>query len=176
MVDFLKASADRGLPLAHSAITQYAQLIVSRRLGADAKTLGKGWSYAFLDRHRDELAAHWSKPLDMQRAQCLNPAAVEHWFNLVEEFVVKLGIKPENLYGMDESGFPTGVTGKERVIGARGIKTQHKVGGADRENITVIVTICADGTTLRPFVIFKGKNVMTKWTEDNVAGATYVPL
>ncbi|KAJ7126222.1 hypothetical protein C8R44DRAFT_734108 [Mycena epipterygia] len=37
--------------------------------------------------------------------------------------------------GMDESGFPTGYTGKERVIGACGTKTQHKQ-GALRNQLT----------------------------------------
>jgi len=52
------------------------------------------------------------------------------------------------------------------------MKTQHKQGGADRENVTAIVTICADGTTLRPTIIFKGQNFMTKWAENNVANAS----
>ncbi|KAJ7261709.1 hypothetical protein B0H12DRAFT_1105317 [Mycena haematopus] len=37
-----------------------------------------------------------------------------------------MGVSPDRIYGMDESGFPTGYTGKERVVGARGTKTQHK--------------------------------------------------
>ena len=49
---------------------------------------------------------------------------------------------------------------------------QHRVGGAGRENVTTIVTICADGTVLKPIIIFKGKNVMKKWTENNISGAS----
>lgn len=49
---------------------------------------------------------------------------------------------------MDESGFPMAYAGKERVIGGRGTKTQHKHGG---ENMTAIITICADGTTAAGF-------------------------
>jgi hypothetical protein len=44
-------------------------------------------------------------------------------------------------------------------------------GGADRENVTVVVTICADGTTVRPLVIFKGKNLQSSWNQDNAANA-----
>ena len=102
-----------------------------------------------------------------KHTQSLNPAAVNHWFDLVEEVVVKTGISKENIYGMDESGFPPSDQGKQRVVGARGTRTQHKVGGADRENVTALVTICADGTSLRPTIIFKGKNIMSKWTENN---------
>ncbi|KDR65049.1 hypothetical protein GALMADRAFT_82338, partial [Galerina marginata CBS 339.88] len=108
----------------------------------------------------------------MQRARALNPEAVKSWFDLIERFIVSLGIDPKNIYGMDESGFPTAYNGKERVVGARGTKTQHKQGGADRENITAVVTICADGTSVRPLIIFKGKNIKESWTEGNNRGWT----
>jgi hypothetical protein len=75
---------------------------------------------------------------------------------------------------MDESGFPPGQTGKKRVVGRCGTKLQHVQGGADKENVTVIVTICADGTVLKPTIIFKGQNMMTKWGEGNTARASYV--
>ncbi|EEB97411.1 hypothetical protein MPER_03274, partial [Moniliophthora perniciosa FA553] len=65
-------------------------------------------------------------------------------------------ISHELVYGADESGFTENDSTKVRVIGSRGKRFQHKQGGAGRENTTVIVTICADGTAIRPTVIFKG--------------------
>lgn len=101
----------------------------------------------------------------------MNPEAKKRWFDLVEEFVVKAGIRKEDLYAMDESSCPPSAPGMEQVVGGRGVKTQHMQGGADRENVTVVVTICADGTTLHPTIIFKGMNFMSSWANDNVAGA-----
>ncbi|KAJ2921055.1 hypothetical protein H1R20_g16039, partial [Candolleomyces eurysporus] len=72
---------------------------------------------------------------------------------------------------MDKSGFPMAYTGKERVVGARGTKTQHKQGGADRENVTAVVTICTDGGTVPPLLIFKGKNVQETWVQGNTINA-----
>ena len=40
----------------------------------------------------------------------------------------------------------------------------------------MIVTICADGTTLHLTIIFKGQNFMIKWTDNNVANASSVHL
>jgi len=102
----------------------------------------------------------------------MNPEAKRRWFELLEEFVVKAGIRPEDLYRMDETGCPPSDQGTERVVGGRGTKTQHKQGGADRENVTAVVTICADGTVLRPTINFKGQNFMSKWTKDNVSEAS----
>ena len=60
----------------------------------------------------------------------------------------------------------------ERIVGHRGSKIQHKSGSANRENVTALVTICADGTTLKPTVIFKGRNFMKSWGEDNLSEAS----
>jgi len=56
---------------------------------------------------------------------------------------------------MDETGCPPQDLAKEKVVGARGTKTQHRQGSADRENVTAIVTICADGTVLSPTIILE---------------------
>jgi hypothetical protein len=73
---------------------------------------------------------------------------------------------------MDETGCPPSDQGTECVCGSRGTKTQHKQGGADSENVTAIVTICANGMTLRPTIIFKGQNFMSKWADNNVSEAS----
>jgi hypothetical protein len=171
LVQFIIESADRGFPLNHDLIKFYVNAIIASRAGADADMCGKKWVFGFLDRHHDVLQSHWSKPLDTQRAKCLNPEAVRSWFDIVEKFVVELGILPENLYAMDENGFPPGLLGRGRVIGARGTKIQHQQGSANRENVTALVTICADGTSVKPMIIFKGKNFMEKWNTDNIAQA-----
>lgn len=85
---------------------------------------------------------------------------------------VEEGIPPELIYGMDETGFPLGDFGRKKVVGRRGAKRQHKQGSGDKENVTVLVTICADGSHLRPTIIYKGKNFMQKWQENNVSGAS----
>ena len=172
LVQFIKESADRGFPMSHQAIAFHADAILQSRLGDGYEPVGESWIFRFLDRHEDELQTHWSKPLNMQRARALNPEVVDTWFDLVERWVVNQGIKKEDIYGMDESGFPPSGQGTERVVGGRGVKTQHKQGGADWENVTALVTICADGTALRPTIIFKGKNFMKKWGKDNIANAS----
>lgn len=169
--EFIIESASRGFPQGCRNIQQFANCLCQARLGTDCERVSDVWVERYLDRHRDSLQTHWTKPLNTQRARSLNPAAVNSWFDIVEEFIVKAGILPENLYGMDESGFPMAYAGKERVVGARGTKTQHKQGGADRENVTGVVTICADGTTIKPLLIFKGKNMKEAWAGGNSIGA-----
>ncbi|THU90679.1 DDE-domain-containing protein, partial [Dendrothele bispora CBS 962.96] len=73
----------------------------------------------------------------------------------------------EDMYRMDETNCPRGKLGKDRVAGGAGKRTQHQQGGANRETVMALVTICADGSTLRPTVIFKGQNLWSEWTENN---------
>jgi len=177
LINLLGESADRGFPLTHSQLKKSAEAILAKRPGSSEDKphlLGHNWVARFLDHYSDEIHTYWPKALAMERAQALNPAAVSSWYDLVEEQVVKRGIKKHNIYGMDESGFPSTNDGKQRVIGRKGTKTQHKVGSGNRENVTAIVTICADGTALKPTVIFKGKNFLEKWGANNVSGASYV--
>lgn len=172
LVEYLLECSDRGCPRKREHIIDCADTIIRQRSGDAEKTVGGRWVDRFLQRHEDKLGMHWSKPLDVLRAEAMNPEAVSHWFQLVEELVVKRGIKPSNIYGMDESGFQLSFNTKQRVVGRKGAKVQHKQGHTDRENVTVIVTICANGTYLHPTIIYKGVNFMSKWGDNNVSKAS----
>lgn len=171
MVQLIETSSDWSNPLTYDAIAKYANAIIERREGPDFEPVGVNYVYRFLERHRDRLQTYWSKPLDTQRAQSLNPENVRHWFDLVKREVIDKGIRPENIYGMDESGFPPSNQGTSRVIGRKGNKTQHKQGSGNRENATALITICADGTCIRPLIVFKSEYLHTQWFDNNVSNA-----
>ena len=78
------------------------------------------------------------------------------------------------MYGADETGIQTGNGVKEYVVGPKGVPVQHQQRSGNRENITVLPTICADGTTLAPAVIFKGEAFQTKWLQENPLDARCV--
>ena len=80
-------------------------------------------------------------------------------------------IPDELIWGTDETGIQQGLGTRQRIIGPTGKKVQHQQRSGDRENITVIVTICADGTSLPPAVIFKGESFQTSWRQDNPLNA-----
>jgi transcriptional regulator with XRE-family HTH domain len=171
LVDWILESSDRALPPSLANIAVHANGILGGR-EVLVEPVGESWVPRFLDRYRDELQTHWSRPLATERARSLNKDAVKHWYELMKENVIDKGIKEHNIYGMDESGFPPANQGVQRVVGRRGTKVQHKAGSANRENVTVLVTICADGTALQPTIIFKGKRLLKKWGTDNVSGAS----
>lgn len=174
LVQLVETSSDWSNPLTYEGIAQYANEIGRRRAGPSFELVGVNWVHRFLDKYREKLSTYWSKPLDTQRAQSLNPEAVKHWFELVQREIVVTLVLPENIYGMDESGFPPSNQGTSRVVGRRGNKIQHKQGSSNRENATGLITICADGTVLKPLIIFESEYMYTAWFENNVADAAYV--
>lgn len=77
-----------------------------------------------------------------------------------------------NIYNMDEKGFLIGKLQKTRRIFTRELYEQGTLAGAgqdgSREWITVVATICADGTKLPPALVYKAipGNLQDTWLDD----------
>ena len=70
-------------------------------------------------------------------------------------------------------GFCTAVTAK-KILAKCGDKNVHEtVGGSGRDYITILGVGCADGTRLPPFVVYKGKNLWSRWMQGGPAGCMY---
>jgi hypothetical protein len=67
-----------------------------------------------------------------------------------------------------------GEGGKEHVFGRKGEPAPYQQCDGSCENITVIVTICADGTSITPAVIYKGTGHLVKWNQENPSNPSYV--
>lgn len=133
--------------------------------------VGMGWSSRFVLQHSNE-KTYWSTSLHSSQAECVNTAILEAWGALRErvqcgEFTDGVAICPQNITNMDETGWNPSVRQTHCVIGATGQKLQYETQSGMQENITVIGTINADGTSMRPIVIFKGSNIRSRWGVGN---------
>lgn len=169
--------ADRGFPLSQRRLREHVNEICRAKYGDEfpESGVGKQWIPRFLDKNSDRLKPYWSRALDKSRARAVNPITKEAFFTLVKN-VINGGdgedpIPPELIYGTDETGLQEGIGTRERVYGGVGKKVQHQQRCGTRENITVIATICADGSTLPPAVIFKGEGYQVSWKQDNPLNA-----
>ena len=78
---------------------------------------------------------------------------------------------------MDEVGIQAQGGGeREYVFGPHRKATPHQQHSRTHKNMTTIVTICADGTSTLPAIIFKGSTYQVKWGENNPLTAAYVIL
>ena len=64
------------------------------------------------------------------RAQALNKPAVDDYFEMLEELIVKYKIEKHNIYNMDGKGIQLRVGGRVRAIVDRDQKTVHTVIGS----------------------------------------------
>ncbi|KAJ7031848.1 DDE superfamily endonuclease-domain-containing protein [Mycena alexandri] len=156
--------AKRGVPLTLTAVAEYASSI----LGEDVPV---SWARAFRARHPG-LKACWTTGLESCCARCLNRALVLEYFDILEELQLEYNFPPENIYNMDEKGIQMGVGVRQMVLVDRDQKTVYHVEDGNRELVTVIETTCADGTTLPPSVIYKGKTRDLEWGRNNPCEAS----
>ena len=168
---YAKETADRGFPFSHRRLREHVNEILTARLGPNFPGVGKCWSDCFVAKHADHLKTSWASPLDSKRGRAVNPNTNKAWFDLLEAVSDKLSISEDCIYAVDEIGISPQSGERERVIGSQKRGPQYQQRTGSKENTTVIVTICADGTTTPPAVIFKGNAYQVKWKQDNPANA-----
>ena len=72
-------------------------------------------------------------------------------------------IKPENTWNMDEKGVQLGIGAKVSAIVDRDQAAVYSVEDGNRELVTIIEAVCANGTVLIPSVIFQGVRHNLEW-------------
>lgn len=156
----------RGFPLSLPTIGAYASEIVGAPVGAT-------WPKRFMERNPD-LKVKWASKLEECRARALNPVAVHEYFTLLRETIEGYDIKPQNIYNMDEKGIQLGVGEKIKAIVDRDQKAVQNIHSGNRDLVTIIECICADGTVLHPSVVFEGPHRDLKWGANNPCEARSV--
>jgi hypothetical protein len=166
LVEWIKVMGQRGVPLTPQALLDYTSDICD-------SPVGTSWGKRFMARH-PELKIKWTSSLQQCRAQALNPTVVAEYFQLLAEVIGKFKVPAENIYNMDEKGIQLGVGKRVAAIIDRDQKAAFQVENGNRELVTIIETLCADGSALHPCVIFQGKRRNLEWGRDNPCNARYV--
>jgi hypothetical protein len=74
------------------------------------------------------------------------------------------GIQAEDIYNFDETGFAMGLISSQKVVTRAEFYSRRRLlQPGNREWVTAIEAICADGYLLPPCVIFKGKVAIEDW-------------
>jgi len=166
LVQWVKAQGRCGVPLSASTIADHASLLAGQQVGSS-------WHGCFMDLHPD-LKTRWTQGLEKCRATNVNHSTINNFYDIYEELITKYNVPQENIYNMDEKGVQLGLGKRVAAIVDRDQKAVYSVEDGDRELITIIETVCADGTALKPTVIFQGKRTNLAWGSDNPCGARYV--
>jgi len=175
VVDFTQELARQGWPFSHRRLKEHVDLLCRARHVKKFPPggVGRNWTARFILRHSDRLKTTDSAPLEDKRGRCANPETDAEYWSILDYTETHFKIRPETTFGSDEIGVQSRGDGRERVIVAATKKgRQHQVRSRTRENTTVIVTICADGTSTPPAVIFKGSAYQVSWADGNPLNAS----
>ncbi|SJK99633.1 uncharacterized protein ARMOST_02941 [Armillaria ostoyae] len=171
--------AERGFPCSQRRLREHINSILEAHEDPNFEPVGENFVGCWAERHSERLKPFWSHALDHSRVRAVNVYTKEGYFKLLKETIEgrddKEPIAPELIFGTDETGIQKGIGTSERVYGPANRSVQHQQRSGDRENIMVIETICADGTSLAPSVIFKGEGYQVSWKQENPLNALYVP-
>jgi hypothetical protein len=149
LVKWIKSQGRRGVPMTYALVGQCAAAISGQHIGGS-------WPKRFYKRYPD-LKMKKTIGLEKACAKALNQFAVNEFFNMLTEVIKEYGILPGNLYNMDEKGIQLGIGVRITAMIDRDQKTVYSIEDGNRELVTVIETICTDGSILHPSVIFQGQ-------------------
>jgi hypothetical protein len=105
---------------------------------------------------------------DYQRALNEDPKLLREWFSTIQRTIDENGIQPEDIYNFDETGFAMGLISTQKVITRIDIygKGRRLLQPGNREWVTTIKAIGANGYSLPPYMIFKGKVAIASWFDN----------
>jgi hypothetical protein len=164
LVEWIKEMGRRGIPMTPGLVLGQASDIYGQKLGGT-------WLSSFRKRN-PSLKSCWAGGVDVCCAQAVNPNVVQRFYDILQDLVNTYEIPYENIYNMDEKGILLGVGKKVKVLVDRNQQTIKRIEDGSRELVTVLETICADGTALPPSFVFKGVKRDLEWGRNNPLDAS----
>lgn len=165
LVQYINKLSETGLPPTPAMVCNFVFDIIKKRPG-------KGWSQRFCKRWKDTLDSRYLKAIDASRQKADFYWSYKLYFTLIKQKIDQYDIQAHNIYNMDEKGFMIGhLTKAKRIFTKAAFQKGRLLGNnqdGNREWITVIATICADGTWLPPSIIYKATtgNIQDSWVQD----------
>jgi DNA-binding Lrp family transcriptional regulator len=164
IVQFILDLDSRGFPPRLRIVEEMANRLLADR---DALPVGKRWAHNFV-RRQEKLKTRFFRKYDYQRAKCEDPAVIRDWFRLVANVIAKYGIRSDDIYNFDETGFLMGMIASGMVVtGSERRGRPKSVQPGNREWITVIQAINAEGWAVQPFIIGAGQYHLANWYRDS---------
>ncbi|KAK7592451.1 hypothetical protein V3481_007069 [Fusarium oxysporum f. sp. vasinfectum] len=168
IIQFILDLGSRGFPPRLRGVEEMANRLLADR---NALPVGKNWASNFVKRHT-ELKIRFFRKYNYQRAKCEDPTVIRDWFALVANTIAKYGITLADIYNFDETGFMMGIIASGMVVTGTDRRGRPKsVQPGNREWVTVIQAINAEGWAIQPFIVVAGQYHLANWyQESNLPG------
>ncbi|KAH3991532.1 hypothetical protein HBI56_220310 [Parastagonospora nodorum] len=165
LVRYIENLTKRGLPPTREMIQNFASHIAKERVS-------ESWVTRFIHRHEIYLISQWTQPMDRTRHVADSEVKYTYYFELLHSKIAQYNVETRHIYNMDEKGFMIGVINRAKRVFSRRMYEKkeviHATQDRSREWITVIATVCADGSALPPGLIFGAASgaIQSSWVKD----------
>jgi 4-hydroxybenzoate polyprenyltransferase len=106
--------------------------------------------------------------MDARRWRAHDPEVIQKFIDRLDISEVK-GIHPSNRWNMDETGIMEGKGTNGLVLGSAASRYIQKKQPGSRAWISLLECVSADGRSLPPLVIYKGKSLQAQWFPSNLS-------
>jgi hypothetical protein len=174
VVDFVLQMSALGTPMRIKYIPSIAFTVTRGRPEPDRplKPPGKNWAKSLEKRH-PEIKARKVKALDWDRHEKNIFPKIEHWFEEIGKVLKGSDIVQENVYNMDETGVMLSKLGSVKVLVGRNDSRDYRGARVERQMVTAVECISADGRYLKPMVIWPASTHRANWTTFPTPGWHY---
>ena len=165
LVKYINELNDRHLSPTREMIQNFASAVAE-------SPVSERWVSRFLNRYHHQLNPQFVTGMDSSRHHADSEAKYSSYFDLLQYTITKYDIEPRHRYNMDEKGFAIGVLTRSLRIFSRASwakkKVRQSLQDGNREWVSLLACICADGTALPPGVIFASKNttIRARWVAE----------
>lgn len=169
LVQYVDKLTEDHLPPTREMIQEFASNIAQ-------EPVSDSWVNRFIHRNDEELTPQWTTSMDRNRHGADSADKYTRYFELLDEKIKHYDVKAQHTYNMDEKGFMIGaVRRQKRIFSKRLFKKKQfrqQLQDGNREWISLLACVCADGTALPPGLIYlaKSQNVQDVWVEDVKVG------
>ncbi|CEL60399.1 hypothetical protein RSOLAG1IB_12348 [Rhizoctonia solani AG-1 IB] len=166
--DFILSLADHGFPITRKDARAYLSTVIRNRR-PDYELCPMNFVDRFLQQH-PEIRTCFRLSLDRVQAGAANPETIADYFKKYE--IVSRNVPRCSIFNMDEKGGTVGEVNRAKVL-VRKSTRPIVIQDGNRENVTIVECISADGTAIRPTYIFKGKYILSKWKDNDPLHANF---
>lgn len=165
LVQYIEELHARGLPPTREMIQNFGSEI-------HGDPVSMSWVERFLHRQQNHLISRWAPPIDRVRHQADSLDKYDSYFDVLHQKMEEYKIERRLTFNMDEKGFLIGVQNKSKRVFSKPVWVKDGARAAiqdgNREWITIIPTICADGTTLPTSIIMASEayDIWDSWVEE----------
>ncbi|KAF2828060.1 hypothetical protein CC86DRAFT_348011 [Ophiobolus disseminans] len=145
LVQYINNLTKRALPPTRAMIRNSASHIA-------LEPVSDLWVTRFLTRQGNHLVSKWTSGMDSLRHKADSGAKYKLYFDLLHAKIKQYNVQPKHIYNMGKKGFMIGILGGSKRVFSCQLWEEKQVTATlqdgSREWITLLATICADGTTL----------------------------